>query len=186
MICIVFWWQPDFPQFSPTTSPFNCVLHSTELCKFSFILSRFFDAWKGLVNIVLTFLICLIFAEYESDLRQFSYHIKWMSCWIMKASFFSCIVSGFTFQFFFSTEFKDCWLCWFLSLKSSDFIVLMLFDPEYVTSITGISFLNFIYLTLTSTTLRKAIDPLHRTTKKLCMRDVSNKIIFILLLLSRL
>lgn len=132
----------------------------------SFILRSYFDAWKGLPNAILTFLICLIFAEYKRDFRQFSNRLKWMSCWIMPASFSRVLyqqphLSGF----FFFPKFKDCLLFWFLSLRSFDFLVWMPFDHEHVTSITCISFVNFIYLTLTRA-LKIATDPFHGTTKE--------------------
>lgn len=113
----------------------------------SFILSSCFDAWKGLPNVVLTFLICLIFADYEKGFQAI-YCLKWMSCWIMQASFSHVLYQRLHLSVF-SSEFKGCLLFWFLSLRSSDFIVLMPFSPECITFITGISFVNFICLTLT-------------------------------------
>ena len=73
--------------FSPQYQHLIVFFRALKFSIFSFVLRSYFDSWKGMSNIILTFLICLIFAECERDFRQFPYHQKWMSCWIIQASF---------------------------------------------------------------------------------------------------
>lgn len=115
------------------TSPFNCVLHRPEIGNLFFILSGYFDVWKGLPNVTLTFLMYLIFAEYERDFRQVSYYLKWISCWIMQASF-SYISTTSPFSLFYLYLSSNI-IIWGSSPKKLWFCSILVCDPECVTTI---------------------------------------------------
>lgn len=84
---------------------------------FSFFRRSYFDARKGLSNVILTFLMCLIFVECGRDFRQFSYRQKWMSCWITQASFCHILYQRLHLSFFFALKFKGYILNFFFPWK---------------------------------------------------------------------
>lgn len=159
---LVLVWLPWF--FIPKHHRLIVFFIALNFANLSFILRSYFDAWKGLPNVVLTFLMCLIFAEYERDFRQFSYRLKWMSSWIMQASFSPVSYQPLHLSAFFPPTSSNT-IIWDLFSKKFYSLVFLPLTLNVPLWLTGISFVNFIYLTLISRT-KIAVGSLCRTCKE--------------------